>query len=238
MKNKSKNYTLASILIVIPIILILVIYFLWLNFSNPFYCPLSYYPGQFEYNENVYVDSPEEEAALTVVDNFNFSTLPAYPLYTSPFTYLSRSRLDAIAAELANFDPYAHCGYERYNYSANVTLCATLNLTMSHAWQLHPENNPLTIKSNGTTLFPYTYPDWYQVYHWLGGYWNGTAYEAFNQPQQLNYTNVFLVDIQLSYSYYSNPLAAGKELECQEVIVDNTGYILFVYWLMLMGPVA
>lgn len=235
--KKSKNYTLASILIVIPIILILVIYFLWLNFSNPFSCPPSYYPGQFEYNENVYVDSPEEEAALTAVDNFNFSTLPADTYHNSLYSYLSKDRLDALATELANFDPYAHCGYKRYTYSANVTWYATLNLTMNHAWEHYPEANPLTIQSNGTTLFPYTFPEW-PVYYWLAGYWNGTAYNGFDQPKQLNYTDVFLVNMQLSYSYYSNPLAAGDELECQEVIVDSTGHILFVYWLMLMGPVA
>jgi hypothetical protein len=138
---------------------------------------------------------------------------------------------------MAQFDPWAHCGFQRYVYDANVTWCSTLNFTFTESWAPYPERNPLTVTANSTVVFPYDLPDW-PVSHWAAGHWNGTGYAVVDQPQWLNYTDVFLVSMRLTYSYQFGWLSAGYELECQQAVVNATGQVLCAFWLRLMGPVA
>jgi len=204
----------------------------WL-LADPFWhCPTSLYPGRFEFVAVRNVDGPAEEDALTAAETFNFTALPVDTTFFPRDYYISRQRLDAYAKESAQFDPWAHCGYRHYVYTANVTWCSTLNFTFTEPWGPFPERNPLTVTANGTVVFPYDLPGW-PFANWAAGHWNGTGYAVVTEPQQLNYTDVFLVSMQLDYSY-----SFGPELECQQVVVDATGLVLCAFWLRLTGPVV
>ncbi|MFX1562998.1 MAG: hypothetical protein ACFFDP_06795 [Promethearchaeota archaeon] len=195
------------------------------------------YPGEFTYSEYRYTDTPEEAAALQIAETFNYTQIPADTSHLwSSAGFISQARREALNTTANEFDPYAHCGYQHYTYTATVNLVSNLTIVIS-AWEPYPVYNPLHIESNGTILFPLNLLEG-PVYSWLGGYLNNTHYVSFDKAQSFNYTNVYLIEMRLSYSYGFGMLSAGDELECQHIIVDTTGKVLFASWILFLGPIA
>lgn len=227
-----RSYLLAAGVLILSLIIILgtlVIY-------RGLWSGCRYYPAEYSYREYRTYNTPEEANALHLAETFNYTQIPANTSYLEHTGFITQPRRDALNSTAYEFDPYANCGYYRYNYTASVKWYTNLTITID-AWEYYPEHNPLLIKANGSTLFPVNLPDW-PVYYWLGGFWNDTHYIDFKQEQSFNYTHVYLIDMQLSYTYYCGLLCAGMQLECQQIIVDETGRILFATWIWLMGPIA
>ncbi|MDO8123943.1 MAG: hypothetical protein Q6364_06150 [Candidatus Hermodarchaeota archaeon] len=230
-----KKRTRAWIWVIVPT-LILIIGLGWFVIYLGFGRNCGFYPAEFTYFEHRIFNTPEEANALHQAETFNYTQIPANTSYLEHSGFITQTRRDALNITAYEFDPYANCGYFRYNYTASANWYANLTVNID-AWEYYPEQNPLLIKANESILFPINLPDW-PIYYWLGGFWNDTHYEDFNQEQSFNYTNVYLIDMQLSFTYYCGPLCAGSQLECQQIIIDETEHILFAAWIWLMGPVA
>ncbi|MDO8123300.1 MAG: hypothetical protein Q6364_02830 [Candidatus Hermodarchaeota archaeon] len=227
--------TKAWMLVLVPIFILIIILGSLVIFRGS-WSGCRYYPAEFTYLEHRNFSTPEEANALHFAETFNYTLIPANTSYLEHSGFITQTRCDALNITAHEFDPYANCGYFRYNYTASVNWYANLTINMD-AWEYYPEHNPLQIKANESTLFPVNLPDW-PIYYWLGGFWNETHYVDFNQEQSFNYTNVYLIDMQLSSTYYCGFLCAGSQHECQQIIIDETGHIHFAAWIWLMGPIA
>ena len=229
-KKHEGSPTWRGLLVVVSLV-VLVLFF---SIMPLFIQVCSTYPGEFLYTENRFIDSPEEETLLTSAETFNFTILSTTFPFFSNDTYISRTRLNSIATEAARFNPFLACGRESHTYTANVTHFTTLNLTISR-WEIYPEGDPLVITSEGVVVFPYGTGIWSAI-RWSATYWNGTSYVGIDQRTWSSYTDVFLIDMKLATNY-SSPYESD-EREFQQIIVDNTGRVVFVFWLLRHGPVA
>ncbi|MFW9832116.1 MAG: hypothetical protein ACFFD8_10125 [Candidatus Thorarchaeota archaeon] len=226
--------------IVVPLLIAIIILAAW-EISNMFFrigywgnC--RYYPAEFTYTERRTFNTPEEGAALLVAETFNYTQIPANTNDDWYSEFITQARRDTLNTTASEFNPYTNCGYKRYNYTAHATWFSNLSIT-TEGWERYPEINPLQITTNTSTLFPSNIPDW-PLYRWLGGYWNSTNYVEFTTQRSATYTNIYLIEMRLTYSYYCGLLCAGETLECQHVIVDASGQVLFATWILFMGPVA
>lgn len=226
----------------VPLLIVIIIVAAWgisiwyFSYSYWYWRVCRYYPAEFTYSESRFFSTPQEASTLIIAETFNYAQIPANTSHPGQLGFITQKRRDALNTTAAKFDPYANCGYQHYNYTANVRWFTNLTVNV-RAWEYYPRSNPLQITTNMTILFPSNLPDW-STYYWLGGYWNTTHYTDFNTGRSFNYTDVYLVEMRLSYSYYFGLLSAGDELECQHLIIDTTGRVLFATWILFMGPIA
>jgi hypothetical protein len=138
------------------------------------------------------------------------------------------------------FNPFLYCGSNIYNYTAQITYQSAVNISLNPVSdQYYFWHDPSYNITTGTTLL---YPNYYPrqwLREWSAGFKNESVYQNIQQPLNLTYTNVYIVDIEFWFIYYFGSLAAGTELEQQQAIVDETGTLLFVFWSAgIVGPIS